>query len=86
MFLVAAILGFIKGSWAAIQFIIYSYWPWYYFSFRVTQLTSIFLISWMLSGVMVLVFAIGVKKQGGLWTVSRPWMNESTKSADVEDK
>ncbi|KAH6962563.1 hypothetical protein BKA56DRAFT_623106 [Ilyonectria sp. MPI-CAGE-AT-0026] len=86
MFLVAAILGFIKGSWAAIQFLIFSYWPWYYFSFRVTQLTSIFLISWMLSGVMVLVFAIGVKKQGGLWTVSRPWMNESTKSADVEDK
>ncbi|KAH7020318.1 hypothetical protein EDB80DRAFT_221019 [Ilyonectria destructans] len=86
MYLVAAILGFISGSWTAIQFIIYDYWPSYYIPVEATQLTSIFLDTWMLTAVLVLVFAIGVKKQGGLWTVSRPWMNESTKSADIENK
>ncbi|KAH7120584.1 hypothetical protein EDB81DRAFT_766637 [Dactylonectria macrodidyma] len=85
-FLIMAILFFIRAMWLLVYRVSYIYM---HEDFRIGTETmlGIFFNYWPYTAILLILFFVALKKQGGVWTTEQPWTTTSKKSPpSVEEK
>ncbi|KAH7127269.1 hypothetical protein EDB81DRAFT_140700 [Dactylonectria macrodidyma] len=85
-FLTMAILFFTRAMWLFVYRVTFHYHTSYYIlPIEAELMLDVFLNYWLYTAILLTLFFLALKKQGGIWTTEQPWMRTKKSLPSVEE-